>query len=176
MISVAGLKRFWEKYGYLLAAILVPYILFFHVLIYGIIPTGSMEPTYMAGSVCLGSRLAYNFSDVQRGDIIIFRKERKQMVKRVVGMPGDKVLLSGGEVFINGAVLDEAAYLPNGTETFAAAGRASEFDVPVGCYFVLGDNRGNSGDSREWADFPFVPEGAIVGKVWGAVEVPFLNR
>ena len=114
------------------------------------VPSGSMEPTIMTGDRIIGSRLAYGFSDPQRGEIIIFDypdDESVQYVKRIIGLPGEEIRISGGNVYIDGSSdpLDE----PYIMEAMAAAPDAV-YVVPEDCYFVLGDNRNHSNDSRFW--------------------------
>ena len=113
------------------------------------VPSGSMENTIMTGDRLVGNRLAYVFGEPQRGDIVIFRapdKESELYVKRVIGLPGDTVNILDGKVYINGnkEPLDEP-YLPE-----AMIGNYGPYEVPAKSYFVLGDNRNNSGDSRFW--------------------------
>lgn len=126
--------------------------------------SGSMEATIMTGDRVLGNRLSYLFSDPQRLDVIVHLwpddPEEKPFVKRIIGMPGETVLIVGGLVYINESLipLDEA-YLP---ETMV--GSYGPFVVPDGAFFVLGDNRNNSKDSRDWQN-SFVPRDYILGRV-----------
>lgn len=130
-----------------------------------IVPTTSMYPTVFANDRVLVNKFIYRFSDVERQDIIVFTpndsiEEKKDLLKRVIGLPGDKVKIENGCVYINGEVLDESFYdrdIPH--YTFA------EVEVPEGCIFVLGDNRNNSFDSHLWQD-PFVPIENIKGKAF----------
>ncbi len=98
------------------------------------------------------------FRGPKRGDIVVFRFPRdpdRDFIKRIIGVPGDTVEVVDGTVFVNGVVLDES---------YTNAEARSDFDkqvVPTGNYFVLGDNRGNSSDSRSWG---FVPEANIIGQ------------
>ena len=114
------------------------------------IPSGSMEPTLNVGDKVLVNKLSYDFHSVHRGDIIVFKKPAndyspgiKDLIKRVIGMPGETISASGGHITINGNQLPEP-WLPRGTTTADFA----PVRVPPGQYFVMGDNRGNSADSR----------------------------
>lgn len=174
-------KSLWlrvKAFIYIPVTILVAYLLFGVILIYGIVPTASMEPTCMAGSMYLGNRLAYTPGDVQRGDPIFFHftednGSKAIYLKRVIGLPGDTVSFIEGKVYVNGSPLDESEYLDSTVETDAAGG-VCVFNVPSNCYFVLGDNRTNSYDSRFWEN-PFVSRDAIIAKYLGSVFIPFLK-
>ncbi len=117
----------------------------------------SMEPTVVQGEVIFVNKLAYRLDEVDRGDIVTFHAPldpQVNYIKRVIGLPGDEVKISAGEVYINGKKVDEP-YLNN------IAMDENTWLVPEGMYFVMGDNRQNSIDSRTWG---FVPEGNLVGK------------
>lgn len=127
------------------------------VLINAVVPTGSMEKTIPTGSRMIGLRLAYTFSDPERGDIIIFPNPfdpEEDYVKRIIGLPGEKVVVDDCEIYIydkDGNLKYgplEEPYI-NGTWT-ADAGKTYVFNVPEDSYFVLGDNRNNSYDTIEW--------------------------
>ncbi|HET9077829.1 MAG TPA: signal peptidase I [Acidimicrobiales bacterium] len=114
------------------------------------IPSGSMEPTLMIGDKVLVNKLSYDFHSVHRGDVIVFKKPPndyspgiKDLIKRVIGLPGETISARGGSVYIDGRPLPEP-WLPKGTTTANFA----PVHVPAGDYFVMGDNRGNSADSR----------------------------
>ncbi len=126
------------------------------------IPTGSMEDTIPAGSRIISSRVHYWFSDPQRGDVILFDPPDGDIypyVKRVIGLPGETVTIINGLVYINGSEqpLDEP-YLKE-----APIGSFGPYEVPEGCYFVMGDNRNHSNDSRYWQN-TFVPRENIYAK------------
>lgn len=127
------------------------------------VPTGSMENTIMAGDRILALRTSYWFGEPERGDVVVFRYPddptgKTLYVKRVIGMPGDTVEVRGGEVLVNGEVLDEP-YIKEVTE-----GDFGPYTVPEESYFMMGDNRNKSLDSRFWTD-KFVEEDEILGKV-----------
>lgn len=100
------------------------------------------------------------FGEPRRGDVVVFRwprDERQYFVKRVIGLPGDEIRIRGGEVRRNGEALDEPYVEQPSGESIV------ERVVPEGHYYVLGDNRAQSDDSRRWGS---VPEENIVGRVW----------
>jgi signal peptidase I len=130
------------------------------------IPSQSMENTIMVGDRIFGNRLAYIRSDPKRYDIIIFRypdDESQLFIKRIIGLPGDTIDIRDGRVYVNGS--DEPltdSFCP--VEGATDAGNLSvPFTVPENSYFVLGDNRLNSRDSRYWVN-TFVERDEIVAK------------
>ncbi len=143
---------------YLLPIVII-LVLFHYVLLAGTIPSGSMEPTLMTGSVMFGNRLAYIGKDVERGDIIFFKHDKIIAGKRVIGIAGDKIEFFDGDVYLNGEKLEED-YLAFDTDTNCS----ETFVVPNGTVFVMGDNRENSSDSRSWEN-PYVDTDTIVAKL-----------
>lgn len=123
--------------------------------------SGSMEPTLMTGELCLISRVSYLFHSPERGDIISFSDPNsgEYFGKRVIGIPGDTITFRDGYVLVNHMLADESAYLSPEIETNCT----KIIQVPEDSFFVLGDNRGASVDSRFWED-PFVSFDNIVGK------------
>jgi signal peptidase I len=154
------------------------------------IPTGSMEPTLQIDDRLLVDKVIYRFSDPQRGDVVVFdptaqlqrQGQKEAFVKRVIGLPGDVVLVRRDQASINGQPLNEkyiskfhpeemkAIYFKKMTKNsqikpWNPSGESRlDFDgkVPAGQYLVLGDHRDDSSDSRVWG---FVPKDKIVGKV-----------
>jgi signal peptidase I len=130
------------------------------------IPSQSMENTIMVGDRVFGNRLAYVNSSPKRYDIIIFRypdDESQLFIKRVIGLPGDTIDIRDGEVYVNGSETPLTdSFCPQQGVT-DAGNMEVPFTVPEGCYFVLGDNRLNSRDSRYWTNH-FVTEDEIVAK------------
>lgn len=136
------------------------------VIINARVPTGSMEQTIHAKSRMMGFRLAYIFSKPERGDIIIFRypdNPEENYVKRVIGLPGETVEIRNGVVYIDDERLEEDyVYFSGGI--IDKKGDFAKTLIPEGSYFVLGDNRNDSRDSRFWESTHFVKEGIILGK------------
>ncbi|MDD3393559.1 MAG: signal peptidase I [Anaerotignum sp.] len=127
------------------------------------VPTGSMETTIMTGDRIMALRTSYWLDEPQRGDVVVFRypddpEQKTLFVKRIIGVGGDVVKVENGSVYINGEVLNEP-YLEVITQ-----GNFGPFEVPEGCYFMMGDNRNSSLDSRFW-DNKFVAPDKILGKV-----------
>ena len=148
--------------------VVVAYILAFCITHYVIIKTevisGSMIATLNVGDRVIGNRLSYVFSDPQRGEIIFFAypdDESKTYVKRIIGCPGDTVEIVDGKVYINGSStpLDEP-YLRE-----EMRGSYGPYVVPENSYFVMGDNRNVSVDSRAW-DTTYVSREEIYAKAW----------
>ena len=124
------------------------------------IPSESMETTVMTGDRLVALRTAYWFDEPKRGDIVVFRypdDETELYIKRIIGVPGDTVEGKDGIVYVNGEALDEPYISEPIEEDFGS------FDVPEDSYFMMGDNRNNSWDSRYW-DNTFVKREKILGK------------
>ncbi len=158
--------------GALLLALLIKTFLFqaFYI------PSGSMEPTLEAGDRLVVNKVSYRLHDVSRGDVIVFEIPAadvgsdgiKDLIKRVVGLPGDTIETRSGAVYINDRKLEEP-YLAEGTltgdPTQGSNPSIPRQVVPEGHVFVLGDNRDNSADSR----YPFrgpIPLEDIVGRAF----------
>jgi signal peptidase I len=173
-----------------------------------VIPTVSMEDTLLRGDHLLVDKLAYApsgfasqyllpYREVRRGDIIVFRYPidiRQNYVKRVIGVPGDRIRIANKAVYLNGTPLHEpyavhkTAYTDSYRDSFPADPnvqlpepalqmlerdvKSGDVVVPPGAYFAMGDNRDNSTDSRYWG---FVPRENIVGKpllIWWSYDAP----
>lgn len=128
-----------------------------------IVDGASMDPTFKTGEYLIVDELSYHFQSPERGSVLIFKypkDPRKSFIKRVIGLPGETVSISDGEVTIfnkenpDGLVLDEPYVKFSKAET-------ADFVLGQGEYFVMGDNRLGSADSRIWGS---VPEDNIVGR------------
>lgn len=139
------------------------------------IPSASMEPTLHGCPGCnddhiLVDKISYRLHDPRRQDVVVFDRPQdafvseKVLIKRIVGLPGEKVRLMQGLVYIDGAPLDEP-YLRKqcGARPSTPHGSASSWTIPAGEYFVMGDNRCNSTDSR---DFGPIKKSSVVGRAW----------
>lgn len=129
----------------------------------------SMIQTLQPGDKVMINKIAYKLGEPERGDIVVFEtKEGKDLIKRIIGLPGDKIQAKDGKVLLNGKPLTES-YLEKGvvTEDFP------ETEVPSGKYFVMGDNRPESADSRN-SLIGLVDENELIGKA-SFVYWPFSN-
>lgn len=156
---------------FLLAAVFA-FVLKNYVIINATVPTGSMEHTIEPGDDLFGLRLAYIHSGPERGDIIIFRypdDERKKFVKRVIGLPGEHVKITDGQIFIDDSETPlEEDYLK---EQWVKGTGPFEYQIPEDSYLVLGDNRNDSLDARYWKN-TYVTSEQIIGKAY-VIYYPF---
>ncbi|MFQ3580779.1 MAG: signal peptidase I [Chloracidobacterium sp.] len=136
----------------------------------------SMLPRLREGERLFVNRFIYNFSNIERGDIVVFyypKNPQESFIKRVIGLPGDEVTLSGGKLYINGKLVPET-YLSSDYTTIVSPPRT--WIVEPHHYFVMGDNRDASNDSRNWG---LVPEMYIYGKAvyryWPVSEIGFIE-
>jgi signal peptidase I len=169
----------WLREGIIVVvvAVLVAVLLRAFVVQTFFIPSGSMEPTLQVGDRILVNKLSYDLHGVSRGNIVVFARppaencggpQVNDLVKRVIGLPGNVISLSGGYVYIDGKRLDES-WLPQSEQGVTTAGPPGTpyslvrpFKVPANDYFVMGDNRTDSCDSRYWGP---ISKSLIVGKV-----------
>lgn len=134
----------------------------------------SMEPTLHNGEFVIVNKLTYKLGIPEIGDVVIFHPPsdpEQEYVKRVIGLPGDQVVITDGKVYVNGQ-LQEEDYIT------ASSAKETNINVPEDAIFVLGDNRNNSQDSR---NFGSVPLNYVVGKAvfiywpppdWGMIDGP----
>jgi signal peptidase I len=156
-------KEILSWIAYLGSAVLIALFLTNFVIINAYIPTGSMEDTIKPKDRVIASRIHYLFAKPQRGDIVVFKypdNEKVNYVKRIIGLPGETVEIKDGEVFIDGVKLEEP-YLKEEMRIE----EPKTFIVPEDSYFVMGDNRNDSKDSRYWVTTNYVSKDKILGKV-----------
>jgi signal peptidase I len=163
----------------LLVAVLASFLVRIYAVQTFFIPSGSMEPTLHVGDRILVNKLSVRFGTINIGDIIVFKAPPSEhcddgaytdLVKRVIGLPGDVMTSKGNVVYVNGKPLKEPwTYFPTLSPPI------KRFKVPPDSYFVMGDNRANSCDSRFWGA---VPHSDIIGKaffrIWPLSRIGFL--
>ncbi|MCL1975467.1 MAG: signal peptidase I [Firmicutes bacterium] len=174
-----GIKYFIKDVlSVVISAVVIAVVLKSFVIDSRIVPTGSMKPTIIEGDRVIILKLPYLFGAVlEHQDVVVFAAGEEfgsdeDLLKRVIGLPGDTVEVKDGLVYVNGSALYEPYILEPPYKNFEMV------TVPEGCYFMMGDNRNHSRDSTMWID-PFVPSSAIKGKVllcywpvthWGLVK------
>jgi len=137
------------------------------------VPTGSMEDTIQVNDRIVAFRLSYLFRTPERYDLIVFRGPEGDptlYVKRIMGLPGEELIIVDGHVFIDGASIPQRSDFVKGElygnfgEFNPYTGGLDPFIIPDGHFFVMGDFRSNSFDSRQWSE-TYIPRGRILGRV-----------
>jgi signal peptidase I len=153
----------WAKY--LTGAVIFALIIQYGVIVNAQVVSPSMEGTIMTNSRIFGYRLSYVFSEPERFDIIIFRfpdnEASDPFVKRIIGLPSEKIEIRDGKVYVNDSDIPLNDSFVNGE----VKGNFGPYTVPENHYFVLGDNRNRSHDSKDWIN-TFVSKDKIMGKVF----------
>ena len=124
-------------------------------------------PNFYDGEYLLTDKISYRLNTPKRGDVIIFKAPRNEdydYIKRIIGLPGEIIMIRNGKAYINNNLLAEP-YIPVDYQTFGGsfAEEGQAVLVPEDQYFVMGDNRSHSSDSRDWGT---VPRANIIGKAW----------
>lgn len=162
-------KRLFNFFFDILESIVVALALFVVVYLFLYQPHqvkgASMEPNFLDGQYILTNKYEYRFGNPKRGDVIVFKSPQNpdiDYIKRIIGLPGEKVKLINNHYFINGIELVEP-YIATELYTYNGAylREGMEITVPQHQYFVSGDNRPRSSDSREWGP---IERGSIIGK------------
>ena len=162
------LREFLEFIAPIVIAMIIAMVLKHFVFANAVIPTGSMLDTIQQGDRVIASRLAYTLNDPERFDIAIFKypdNEKEYFVKRVIGLPGEKVDILNGTVYITGADGKTLELRDDFVSDENQDNYSGSFVVPEDCYFVMGDNRDNSVDSRYWVTTNYVSRDKFIGKV-----------
>jgi signal peptidase I len=157
-------------------ALLVAFVIKTFLLQAFYIPSLSMAPTLQVNDRVLVNKLSYDLHEVNRGDLVVFESppnegsETKDLIKRVIGLPGETVESRDGQIIVNGQILDEP-YLDRGVTT----GALDQVTVPPDHLWVMGDNRSNSRDSRFFGP---IPESLVIGRafvrVWPITDISLL--
>ncbi len=164
-------KLFKELLPYIIVVVLVILVKAFIIMPVQV-SGNSMYPTLHNKDIMLLEKVSVKFSDIKRGDIIVARHEKTKIIKRVIGLPGDNLYVKDNTLYINDKKYEED-YLMDGliTDDFTLLGTANVVKIPKGKYFVMGDNREDSLDSRI---FGLVDQNNIEGKAFFTI-YPF-NR
>ncbi|MFZ5351740.1 MAG: signal peptidase I [Bacillota bacterium] len=167
-------EDFFSWLKWIISAFLIAFILRTFVFQMAIVNQISMEPTLQEGQMLVISKMNYIVGTPDRGDIVVFKdvSQNKLLIKRVIGLPGETVEIKNGKVYINDEVLEDYTELE--TNSYGQ----NIWQVPQGKYFVMGDNRPHSRDSR--ADtVGFVEKGEVVGqavfRIWPVNQLGTLN-
>lgn len=162
--KLESIKRIIETLKEPMLAVLVAIVLIPSFIISNTkVPTESMMPAINPGDYLIVSRLPYYYRDPIRGEIIVFKYNKDFLIKRIIAVPGDEIDIKENKVYINGELLDEGAYLQDSVKTYLYAGSKVDFPyvIPENYYFVMGDNRLNSKDSRV---FGAISRSSIIAK------------
>jgi signal peptidase I len=162
---IGKLKKFFTNevvktlllYAALIAAIIIT---FNYIIMLNLIPSGSMENTIMTGDIIIATR--FDRQNISRYDIVVFippDDPDELYIKRVIGLPGETILVEDGKVYADGVELDDSFL----TKEMKKTRGDGTYEVPEDCYFMMGDNRDNSLDSRFW-DEKYVPLENILAK------------
>ena len=158
------IKEFLKDAFKYIVVVVIVFLLFIFVMGLQQVVGPSMNPTLKEGDVLIVNKLLYRIGKVQRNDIVVLSQEEKYMVKRVVGLPGEHIEYKDNYVYVNGEKFKEPFIDSDKivTEDFKLEDLGYD-KIPEGMYLVLGDNRVNSKDSR---DFGLIKKKQIKGKAW----------
>lgn len=165
-------KAIYSLIETILVALVLAIVLYLFIMTPHEVVGNSMHPTYKNGEFLMANKITYRISEPKRGDVIIFKfSDTQDFIKRVIGIPGDEVMIKDGKIYINGEMLDESNYLSSSVITNGGEylHEGQSITIEQGKYFVCGDNRTNSSDSRVFGP---IEKEAIKGKAW-IVYFPF---
>ncbi len=143
--------------------IVIIFVLLFFIFVMGLqqVIGPSMNPTLNEGDIIITNKFIYRFKSIERNDVVVISQDEKYMIKRIVGLPGEKVEYQNNDVLINGKAYKET-FTNSETEDFTIQDLGYDV-IPEDMYLVLGDNRENSLDSRT---FGLISKNQIIGKAW----------
>jgi signal peptidase I len=171
-------RAFIEWTAIIVVAVLVSFLLRTFAFQTFFIPSGSMEPTLQIGDRIIVNKLSVTFGTIHIGDVVVFKAPPAEncgevvtdLVKRVIGLPGDHLTSKGNTIYVNGVVLKE-----NWPHTEPLGQAIGHITVPANSYFMMGDNHSDSCDSRMWGT---VPRSDIIGKafvrIWPLSRIGFI--
>jgi signal peptidase I len=163
------LKKFWLFFLDIAQTFIITGIVFFFVTYFFFRPFqvsgSSMYSTYLDKEYIITNIITLRFNEPKKGDVIVFKSpsdQNRDFIKRIIAVPGDTIFLKDGSVYLNGYILDESNYLNQGVSTYGNYFLADEVKktIPPDNFFVMGDNRSDSSDSRQWG---FVNRNEIKG-------------
>ena len=166
----------WELLEVILIAFLPLFVISQFLARPFIVQVASMEPNFQNGNYLIIDMVSYRFNNPDRGDVVVFRypgNRSSYYIKRIIGLPGDHVALRNGDVFVNGIITSDK-YFSLDTDTLAA--NQTDFALAENQFFVMGDNRSMSFDSRNWGP---LERSDIIGfvriRVWPLSELEFFR-
>jgi len=159
-------RSFFESIQVVVIALFIVVIIYVFVASFNIVDGESMLPNFTPRDLIISEKITTNFGNLQRGDVIVFESSSgKDFIKRIIGLPHDKVKIVEGKVYVNGTALNEF-YLSEDNKYVSADtlfSNGKEIEVPTDNYIVLGDNRKNSLDSRKLGP---IEKNKIRAKAW----------
>lgn len=160
----------WDLIKTAIIVVVLAFVIKFFLIQPFIVDGSSMQPNFESNEYLLAEKVSYYLSSPKRGDVIIFHppgQSNVNYIKRIIGMPGEKITIADNQIKIinaqypNGFILAEP-YIPHNFKTLTSENQ-NQYDVSSNEYFVLGDNREHSSDSREWGT---LPKENIIGRAW----------